>query len=277
MGDFRDRQTSTPHVPIDAQWIAVRTRIGAEFYRVSYDSSVQRGEKLMNIRRLGLSILRAAVRRAAPGLQEWGDAMLNEVDAIEGEWTAFRWALGSAAVLYRGCEVPINDACEIPRRLEHLQETTRRRQRAGYLVSLFVIGGFVHNFTVSPTIPERIGCVLTILAGGILTLQLYVNARRRRAAAPANASSTVADRYKAVLQHVRDFHRGTWFWSRLIALLPGPILFMYEFHRAHPEQIFLPVLIAFLVFGILAVPLNLNLSRKFQREIDRLDDLRKQP
>lgn len=54
------------------------------------------------------------------------------------------------------------------------------------------------------------------------------------------------------------------------------MLFMYGLRRVNPDPGFLFEIIAFLVFAILAIPLNLNLSRKFQREIDRLDKLRKQ-
>ncbi len=202
--------------------------------------------------------------------------MLNETDAIENDWAAFRWAVGGARALFRGSELPISDASEIPKGLEHLQNTTRRRQRAGYLACGFVIAGFSYYFAIFPNIAERIGCVLTVLGSGFLAVQLYLNHARRRAAASERGSPAVIDRYREVLQHMRDFHRGTWFWSRMIIFLPGPLLFMYGFHRAHPEQNVLGVVIAFLVFGVLAIPLNLGLSRKFQRKIDQLDNLRKQ-
>lgn len=231
----------------------------------------------MNIRRLGIAILKAALRRPAPGLQQWGEAMLNEMAAIENDWAAFRWALGSAAVLYRGCKAPINDASEIPRRLEHLQGITRRRQRAGYLVCFFVMGGFLYYLTIFPGMAARTGCALTVLGAGFLAVQLYLNRVRRQAAASGSTLSTASDQYRAVLQHMRDFHRGAWFWSRMIVFLPGPLLFMYALHRAHPDPGSLVVVVAFLAFGVIAIPLNLGLSRKFQREIERLDEVEKRP
>lgn len=230
----------------------------------------------MNIRRVGVAILRVAVRRAPPELRPWANAMLNEMDAIENDWVAFRWAVGSATALFRPCELPINDVSEIPKRLDHFEATTRRWQRSGYLVCLVVIGGFAYYLAIFPNILERIGCVLTILGSGFLAVQLYWNYVRRREAASGSSSSAVMDRYRAVLEHRRDFHRGAWFWSRIIIFLPGPMLFMYGLRRVNPDPGFLFEIIAFLVFAILAIPLNLNLSRKFQREIDRLDKLRKQ-
>lgn len=229
----------------------------------------------MNIRKVGAAILRAVVRRAPPELRPWGDAMLNEVDAIENDWAAFRWAFGGARALLRPCELPINDVSEIPQRLEHFQKTTRRWQRSAYLVCFVVMGGFAYYLAVLPNIVERIGSLLTVLGSGFLVLQLYWNYVRRRAASISGSSAAI-DRYTAVLQHRRDFHTGTWFWSRMIVILPGPLLFMYGHQRVAPDPSFVYVIIAFLAFAILGIPLNLGLSRKFQREIERLDAVRKQ-
>src|SRR5215469_9998105 len=231
----------------------------------------------MMIRRLGSQILRVAIRRAGPELRGWGKAMLNEMDAIENDWAALRWAIGGAASLFRGFELPISDVAEVPERFERIQNTVRRAHVVGYLACFLVMAGFSHYFVIFPNLGERVGCVLTILGAGLLAVQLYSNHVRRRRAASHGDCSTAMDRYGVLLEHMRDFHRGTWFWSRMIAILPGPLLFAYAFHRTHPEPLasFLVGFIAFLVFGILAIPLNLNRSRKFQRELDRLDDLRK--
>jgi hypothetical protein len=60
----------------------------------------------MTIRRLASAILAAAVRWASPAVREWGNAMLREMDLVEGDWAALFWALGSATALFRGLEVP---------------------------------------------------------------------------------------------------------------------------------------------------------------------------
>ncbi|HTJ31257.1 MAG TPA: hypothetical protein VL346_12190 [Acidobacteriaceae bacterium] len=46
-----------------------------------------------------------AVRISPLASREWARAMLRELDFVEGEWGALRWALGSAAVLARGAGV----------------------------------------------------------------------------------------------------------------------------------------------------------------------------
>ena len=149
----------------------------------------------------------------------------------------------------------------------------------GYLACFLVMAGFSYYLVIFPNIGERVGCVLTILGAGLAAVQLHLNTARRRAAVSNGDGSAAMDRYRVVLEHMRDFHRGRWFWSRMITFLPGPLLFAYAFHRTHAEPLesFLAGIVGFLVLGVIAIPLNLNRSRKFQRELDRLDDLRKQP
>jgi hypothetical protein len=60
----------------------------------------------MAIRRLASGILTTSVRWASPEVREWGNAMLREMDFVEGDWVALFWALGSATVLFRRLEVP---------------------------------------------------------------------------------------------------------------------------------------------------------------------------
>jgi hypothetical protein len=79
--------------------------------------------------------------------------------------------------------------------------------------------------------------------------------------------------YRRELERQRDFHRGTWLWSRLLIFLPGPLLFCMGFARVHPDAatyIWLEFAAIVVLAGI-AVPLNLRLARKYQSRIDSLD------
>lgn len=60
----------------------------------------------MTIQRLASAILTTSIRWAPPGLREWGNAMLCELDFVEGDWAALFWALGCATALFRRLEVP---------------------------------------------------------------------------------------------------------------------------------------------------------------------------
>ncbi|HEV2315036.1 MAG TPA: hypothetical protein VGR94_07005 [Candidatus Acidoferrales bacterium] len=51
------------------------------------------------LRRFAISLLRAAIRIAPHDTLDWGNAMLSELSAMEGDWAALRWAVGGARVL----------------------------------------------------------------------------------------------------------------------------------------------------------------------------------
>jgi hypothetical protein len=52
-------------------------------------------------RRLAVTMLSAVSRRLSPDDRDWGQAMLRELDAIDSDWAAVSWALGSTAALFR--------------------------------------------------------------------------------------------------------------------------------------------------------------------------------
>ena len=54
-----------------------------------------------NLRRFATWLLRSAVRIAPPGTSEWGQAVLGEMDQVEGDWAALLWAIGGAGFLVR--------------------------------------------------------------------------------------------------------------------------------------------------------------------------------
>lgn len=204
--------------------------------------------------------------------------MLNEMNAIENDWTAFRWAAGGAVSLFRPFELPISDATEIPQRLDTLQKKMRRSLALGYFACLFVGVGFARFFVVSSTSLERLGCALTIFGSAFLAFQLWLNHVRRHNASTQTDPKPAIDSYESVLRHMRDFHRGAWFWSRMILFVPGPILFYLGVRAAHPEisGSFVNGFIVFVSISLFAIPLNLRRSHKFEREIERVDAFRKE-
>jgi hypothetical protein len=107
---------------------------------------------------------------------------------------------------------------------------------------------------------------------------MRVYARRPDNLPLESGSSAYTDSYRVELERQRDFHRGIWLWSRLVIMFPSYMLFYLGFAMAHPEvgRGFAAVIAACLiVLGIAAVPLNLRLSRKYQRQMDELDLLPK--
>jgi hypothetical protein len=81
--------------------------------------------------------------------------------------------------------------------------------------------------------------------------------------------------YRSELQRQRDFHRGLWLWSRLLVFTPGSLIFLIGFGSAYPA-VARYIHVEASIFGVLliaAIPLNLSLARKYQRELDALDSV----
>jgi hypothetical protein len=58
-------------------------------------------ELMSMTRRLALGVLTVVIRHSSSERQLWGNAMLRELDFIEGDWAALFWAFGSTAALCR--------------------------------------------------------------------------------------------------------------------------------------------------------------------------------
>ena len=117
----------------------------------------------------------------------------------------------------------------------------------------------------------RIGSALTAAAMLYMAYQLYA----RRAVQPPLHTAAATFAYRVELERQRDFHRGSWFWSRFFVFLPGPILFCVGEIIAQPDsaRAYAAILAGFLVLSGWAVQLNLSQARKYQRRLDELQAL----
>lgn len=153
---------------------------------------------------------------------------------------------------------------------EKLRKRVGRRSVVGGGAALIVAVLFAVSFFVFPNLVQRIGSVLTVLGAGYGIIQL----RLRPSHVMPDMGETESIRfYRAELERQRDFHRAWWLWSRLIILLPGPVVWMVGSVRAWPKAATLTwwTLATFLILAAVAVPLNLRLARQYQRRIDALD------
>jgi len=169
----------------------------------------------------------------------------------------------------------MTDPSEVFTRAQALVRRIRRRTLMGYGACIFLtvaFGSFI--FTVPSTL-QRVGAGLLVASILYLAYQLYK--RRGGELSSEIRSSACTTFYRAELERQRDFHRGIWFWSRLAFMVPGYLLFCLGAAMAHPEAArgWTTIAICFVVLGIAAAPLNLRLSRKYQRQLDELDALPK--
>jgi hypothetical protein len=162
--------------------------------------------------------------------------------------------------------VPLSDPLQIPPAAQNLAKIVRRRTVAGSVIALFEAACFTWIAYIVPTRMQRIASLLVVASMLYSAWQLFAR-RAREVSGQAHA-------YRAELERQRDFHRGLWFWSRLIVMIPGLLLFCIGNIAAKSSVVIGAV---FLVLLILAVPLNLRTARGYQVKIDELDAVQAKP
>jgi len=163
---------------------------------------------------------------------------------------------------------------EIRGRLETMNRKLRRRTIDGYLVCAALIVFFAGWMIVGMNSLQKIGAVLTIIGVSYLAWQIRANRFR---VLSIDASDTLAH-LRSELARQRDFHWGARFWQRMLLFVPGPIVFFAGFARAHPEIIRMIRFetISFAILAVAAIPLNMWMARRYQRQIDELTRLQEE-
>jgi hypothetical protein len=77
------------------------------------------------LRGLALWIAQLVVTYASPGSKEWAQALARELDFIEDDWSALRWAFGSVRVLFNYRPAPIRSFADLTRAAEKFAEVKR--------------------------------------------------------------------------------------------------------------------------------------------------------
>jgi len=166
---------------------------------------------------------------------------------------------------------------DIRRKIETMNRVLRRQAFDVYLVCAMMIVIAIGSMFLGLNTLETLGAILGIIGFSYLIWQIRQN--RFRGVATGKAGDTASlDHLRTELARQRDFHRGATFWSRMLALAPGPLVFFAGFAQAHPE-IALPIrfeTITCVFFIIAAIPLNLWMARRYQRQIDELSRLQEE-
>jgi len=159
-------------------------------------------------------------------------------------------------------------------RIERLNRKLRRRAVDGYLICAVLIVFFAAWMFVGMNALQLVGAVLIIIGVGYLGWQIRTNRFR---SLPIDATDTL-EHLRRELARQRDFHRGTRFWSRMLLLVPGGLIFFAGFARAHPEviRIIRFETISVIVFALAAIPLNRWMARRYQKQIDALARLQEE-
>jgi len=175
-------------------------------------------------------------------------------------------------------ELSTNPLQRSPDQLRNEMETLRKRLSRRFVLGvgallIMMTSWPVFFFLVPTNLLQRIGAALTVLGVGYLLVQVKMRAVRTMRSQTGLGETDCTEFYRGELERQRDFHRGQWFWSRLMIFLPGPIIWFWGLAQAYPEfAIFIGLAFAsLLILVVIAVPLNLKAARNYQRRIDALD------
>ena len=171
---------------------------------------------------------------------------------------------------------------DIQRKFSRLQAGLRKRKYFAYAVCLGESIWFAWwlVFTTQPTV-VRIAFLLIILGVNFLAVQIWLDNRDRRKAlenSHAPGQTNCVEFYRAELVRQRDFHRGVWFWSRLVALVPGLLLVglwsTITGNGFRDGGSGIVVLVATPIIAVVAVWRNYRISQGHQRRINALDAMK---
>ena len=165
-------------------------------------------------------------------------------------------------------------ADELRRRSSALQSRVARRNRVEYLAGgLFVIPVYVFYIWLFPFWLTKLGALLVVL-GTLVVLQQLRRRASCRTPPPAALGQDWAAFHRAELLRQRDAVRSVWLWY-IGPLLPGFWLFLWgretELAGRGMETMFTLTHAAALLLFVAIVALNLRAARRYQREIDVLD------
>lgn len=167
---------------------------------------------------------------------------------------------------------------EIQRRLSRFQADLRDVKILVYTLCPGIAIWFAYWLIFSTqAIITRVGLLLLILGMNFWVGQIWLyNRDRRKALANSDAAGQTSciEFYRAELVRQRNFNRGGWLWSRLLALYAGLFFAMWEPLRGSSAAPRVINLLMVSILAILSVWLNYRKSRKLQKKIDAVDAMK---
>jgi hypothetical protein len=227
---------------------------------------------MTRLRRLAMKVSCGVVRLAPPEAREWARATAREIEFIEGDWAALRWALGGLRILWQPSEHRLASLADVPQAARQFAKEIRKRTVIGCAACIYLTFWLIRTVQATSNPVQGLGSYLSIVAMLYMVAQLMV---RRGSRSLTEKLPTSPSAYRAELKRQRDFHQGMWLWSRIVLLVPGYMLFCWGQAMAKPASAKRLAITAavFLALCVLGIPNNRIVARRYQRRIDELDEI----
>lgn len=167
---------------------------------------------------------------------------------------------------------------EMRSRVERLSWRAQRLNVFGTLIFAASIIGCLWWLTLVRAFMPRLGAILTIAGVGVTLWQTRANylAERRATRAAVESGLVAVDFHRAQLERQRDFHRGWRFWSRLLVMLPGPLMFIAGFGLEYPHlrPIIALEVLTFFALGGVAIAMNRRAVAIYEHRLGELERMK---
>ena len=233
---------------------------------------------MTRLRKLAVKISNTVVRRSLPAYKDWTRATDRELEFIESDRAALRWALGSWSMAARCRQnAPLISISEVPRAAQSFLRETRMATVLVRFSLLLMIASF--SFLAAHTAGQaslRAWCLVIADA----TYVVCDIARWGWTSSRGGGSPEIAAAYRSELVRQQDRLSRVWYCSLMTLSSAGAALGSYRLWLMKPSgvrEIVLPLNLA--VCGIMVVmllaahPVTRRQIAKYQRRIDELDAL----
>ncbi len=232
---------------------------------------------MTRVRKLAIRIADMVCRNAPAAAQDWGAASERELEHIESDWEALRWAIGSTTVLLAGRKPgpAITSLAQVPRLANCVGRQVKMRTALCFgIVFVHVIcWSFLIGAVDSNTMRAGIGLLTVSLT--IIMVQAYL--RRWRALPRGADASEQAVMLRTELVRQREFHSGGWLAARVYSAMPSFLLLsigVWSSEKSLGNAFAALGCAAFFAAGLtFGTKLQLRTAEAFQRQIDALDSL----
>jgi hypothetical protein len=234
---------------------------------------------MTRLRKLAVKISDTVIRRSLPAYKDWARATARELEFIESDWAALRWALGSWKMAASCQNAPLTSMSEVPRAASMFQKTARVSTVLTWLSLLWMCYWFSGIFPHTTANPSRL-LGWSFIVAVLVYIACQAIAFRGWRLPRGGGLPEVANAYRSALLHQRDLLSGVWLWSRIILIVAGPMLSAYRVWLLKPSAVHEVILRSNLAAcGIMALtlivtrPVNRRIVARYQRTIDQLDAL----
>lgn len=239
------------------------------------------------LRALAVKISRRVLCICPPASRDWARATARELEFVESDWAALRWALGGMKVLMRLQDPPLTALSQVPR----AARVFLRRTRVATLLNWFSLLWVALWFSgIAPLWLSRKflhwSTKVNPWAGWYFLAAVFVYivceaiASRGWRFPRQGELPVLAGAYRSALRRHRIIFFGGWFWARTVLLMAGPLLAVSRLCLLKPfvsRKVVVGRMMTAVVFQAMGILVAWKIGRRgianSQRTIDELDEL----